>query len=351
MDKSMRDLCRRLPKAELHLHLDGALSAGIAMRLAEQSGWRGFERPLHYHEMHRRLVVGQGTGSQHELLNFFEVPGLLLHTEQALRLVTRQLMLEKAADNVRYFELRWAPSLHTGGGLSCGRVVEIVQDECERVAAGSGQVFRLIACGIRTLPLETNLAMLEDVAPYIGDKLVAADYAGLEAQSPDPLEQAAFFERARELGLEITLHCGELPGSSHRILEVVEKLAPARIAHGAGSVDDPELCALLAGRGVCLDLCPTSNIQAGLYPDYASFPVAPLVAAGVPVSISSDCSVVCDVCLSDEYANLLEAGCLDLPALRRLNMNALAHSFLPEAEKRRLRDEFTAEWDACSRGL
>ena len=345
MEKWIRDLCRRLPKAELHLHIDGALSAGIAMHLAEKSGWRGFARPLSYREMYRRLVVGETTDSQQELLDFFEVPGILLHTEEALRLVTRQLMLEKAADNVRYLELRWAPSLHTREGLGCDRVVEIVQDECERVAAATGQVFRLIVCGIRTLPLETNLAMLEDVAPYIGDKLVAADYAGLEAQSPDALEQEAFFTRARQLGLEITLHCGELPGSAPRILEVVQKLSPVRIAHGLGSIEDPALCALLGERGVMLDICPTSNIQAGLYPGYGSCPLADLIKAGVPVSLNTDCNVLCDITLSDEYINMLGSGQLDLLTLWQLNLSAVSHSFLPEGEKRLLLEEFK-RWDS-----
>lgn len=342
MENWVMDLCRRMPKAELHLHLDGALDAGLALELAAESGWAGFDRPQSYAQLYRRLVVEKNAASQEELLAFFELPGLLLHTPQSLCAVARRLMVEKAADNVRYLEIRWAPAFHRGQGLTNLQVVKLVQNTCDMVAMGTGQTFRLIVCGIRTLPLEENIRMLEEVSPLLGHKLIAADYAGLEAVSPNALEQEAFFTRARELGYAVTLHCGELPGSAPRILEAAEKLAPRRIAHGPRSIDDPKLCALLKERDIMLDLCPTSNIQAGLFPDHASYPLKDLVKAGVPVSVNSDSNTLNNLTLSDEYINLLRAGQVDLPTLWRLNLDALAHSFLPEKEKQRLLAEFKA---------
>jgi len=329
-----------MPKAELHLHLDGAMDTSAAIQLAAKTGWAGLDRPLGYKELYKRAVVQQNARNQHELLEYFELPGLLLHTEEAMRMITRSLMIEKAADNVRYFEIRWAPVFHRARGLSSRQVVEIVQDECERVAAATGQTFRLIVCGIRTLPLEENIRMLEEVAPLLGDKLVAADYAGLEATSPDTMAQESFFIRARELGFAITLHCGELPGSAPRILEAVEKLSPRRIAHGPPSIDDPGLCALLKEKGIMLDLCPTSNIQGGLFPDHESYPLRDLIKAGVPVSVNTDGNALNDLTLSDEYLRLLDAGQLDLATLWRLNLDALSHAFLPEDEKAALLAEF-----------
>lgn len=332
----MQDLCKKMPKAELHLHLDGALNIKSAIDLAEAAGWDGFEQPLSYREMHSRLVVPRNLRSQEELLAYFEVPGILLHTEEALRRVTRELLLEKAADNVVYCEIRWAPMLHGAKGLSTAEVVAIVDDECRKTCALTGQTVRLIAVGMRTMPLETNLAMLEEIAPFAGETIAAVDFAGLESKNPDALSQKAYFARARELGFDITLHCGELPGSAPRLKAVVEEIKPTRIAHGPGSVEDKELCALLRERDVMLDLCPTSNIQAGLYPNHEQYPLRELVAMGVPVSVNTDDNVLSNLTLSDEYVRLLEAGQVDLPTLWRLNLDALRHVFLPDKEKARL---------------
>lgn len=340
MERWKADLCRRMPKAELHLHLDGALTPGIAAYLA------GKGESLSYRDLYQKLVVGENLPSQEALLAYFDLPGKLLHTEEALRLVTRQLLLEKAADGVLYCEIRWAPALHTAQGLSTAQVVEIVADECGLVTAGTGQMVRLIAVGMRTLPIEENLRMLEAVAPFAGGLLAAVDYAGLEAKNPDPTAQTAFFERARELGFGVTIHCGELPDSAPRLRKIVEEIAPKRIAHGPGAVDDPALCALLREKDIMLDLCPTSNIQAGLYPDHASFPLKKLVEAGVPVSVNTDDNVLSDITLSEEYIRLLEAGQVTLPGLWRLNLNALRHAFLPQEERERLLAVFEG-WAAC----
>jgi adenosine deaminase len=336
MERWMVDLCRAMPKVELHLHLDGALRPKTALDLAAARQWRGFEAPLSYRQMHRRLVVPHALASQEELLSYFETPGLLLNTREALRRVTRELVWEKAADHVCYCEIRWAPQLHTAESLSVRQVVETVLEESAAASRKTGVVVRLIAVGMRTHSLKQNLQMLEEIAPFAGKGLAAVDFAGPEAKAPDALEQEAFFLRARELGFEITFHCGELPGSAPRLAEQIMRLGPRRVAHGAGSAEDPALCALLRERDVMLDLCPTSNLQAGLYPDYQSYPLPQLMAAGVPVSISTDDPVLSDLSLSDEYLHLLGAGQVDLATLWQLNLDALVHAFLEEAEKARL---------------
>ena len=120
MEAWVADLCRAMPKVELHLHLDGALQPKTALDLASARQWRDFETPLSYRQMHSRLGVPHPLTSQKELLSYFAIPGLLLGTPEALRRVTHELILEKAADNVCYCEIRWAPQLHTEEGLSTG---------------------------------------------------------------------------------------------------------------------------------------------------------------------------------------------------------------------------------------
>lgn len=336
MERWMADLCRAMPKVELHLHLDGALRPKTALDLSAARQWRDFETPLSYRQMHSKLVVGHPLASQGELLSYFEIPGLLLQTEKALRRITRELVWEKAADHVCYCEIRWAPQLHTAEGLTTRQVVEAVLEESASASRQTGVIVRLIAVGMRTHSLGQNLKMLEEIAPFRGKGLAGVDFAGPEAKAPDALEQEAFFLRARELGFAITLHCGEMPGSAPRLAEQIRQLRPARVAHGPGSAEDPVLCAFLREQDVMLDLCPTSNLQAGLYPDYESYPLRQLVEAGVPVSISTDDSTLSNLTLSDEYINLLQVGQVDLSTLWRLNLNALGHAFLEPEEKARL---------------
>ncbi len=336
-------LCRAMPKAELHLHLDGALEPKTAMELAGAQGWRGFERPLPFSEMYGRLVLPGQVCSQAELLAYFAVPGLLLQTPQALRRVTDDLIAAKAADHVRYCEIRWAPLLHTAGGMRVREILETVI----QAAAGAGERLgvhvELIAVAMRTHTPGQNLALLEELAPLAGKGIAAVDMAGQEAAAPELAAHLPFFEKARSLGFGVTLHCGELAGSAPRLRRQIEELRPHRVAHGPGAADDTELCALLRERDIMLDLCPTSNLQAGLYPDYESYPLRRLVERGVPVSISTDDNVLSDLSLSDEYVNLLRAGQLNLPALWARNLDALRHGFAPAAVRGRLLREF-GEW-------
>ena len=336
-------LCRGMPKAELHMHLDGAVSPETALALDPAA----FAPPT-YQNAHQRLVVQKPLASQRQLLAYYDLPVRLLQSEEALERVTCEMLRNKAADNVRYCEVRWAPALHTGAGLTVGGVVESVLRGKERARRAFGIHATLIAVALRGWPVEENLAMLRAVAPYVApDKIVAVDCAGVEEEAPDPTPQLPFFEAARRLGLHVTLHCGELPGHHGMIRRAVEAIRPDRLAHGAGAAEDEALCALLRERDIMLDLCPTSNIQAGLYPDHARYPLATLLRRGVLVSISTDSPCLSGVALSGEYARTARGCGLTAAQLWRVNRMALCHSFAPAA----LRERLLAEFDGWARPM
>src|SRR4029077_16500276 len=130
------------------------------------------------------------------------------------------------------------------------------------------------------------------------------DLAGPEEAFPDPLVHARAYAAAREAGLRITIHAGEWGGAGQ--VRRALALDPERIAHGPGAIDDPELCAELTARGVPLDLCPTSNWQAGIVPSIAAHPLARLHRLGVPVTLSTDDTTVSDLSLTEEYERALD---------------------------------------------
>lgn len=338
--RPLRRLIESMPKAELHLHLDGSMRVDTAIELARS---RGIDAPHDWAGMSAALIAPMPCADQAELLRAFDLPIALMQDAEALERITAELVENKAADGVRYLEIRWGPLLHVAGGMSLvdgiGAVCRGAQDAAHR----TGTVVRLISTALRSHEPEANVVLAETAARFRDQGLTGWDLAGPEAAYPDPLVHAAAFEAAREGGLRITIHAGEWGGAGQvrRALAV----SPERIAHGPGAVDDPELCAELIARRVTLDLCPTSNYQAGILPSVAAHPLARLDRVGVSVTLNTDDTTVSDIKLSEEYVNAVEALGLTLPELWAIDRHALSVAFADEADLAPLRTTFEA-WGA-----
>ena len=313
----------RLPKAELHLHLDGALRPETAVELAE-----AIAMPLEIDEARRRMVAPAHGVDQAALLRYFDLPIALLQTAAGLERVTSELISDLAADGVRYAEIRWAPRLHLQGGLSVVEVIEAVARGIGRAAAEQGPgipLVGLIVVAMRSHPPGVNVEMARAAAAF-GPPVVGFDLAGLEAEFPAPPHAAAF--RAAEAGgLRLTAHAGEVPGAS-RVREAIE-LGAERIAHGVTAIEDAELMATLRQRELTLDLCPTSNVQAGIVASLAEHPLAALHRAGVSVTISTDDPTVSATTLSAELGASARALTLSRAELAAIALNAFDRAFAP----------------------
>jgi len=326
-----------MPKAELHLHLDGSLRIETAVELARS---RGIDAPLDVEGMRVRLVAPMPCGDQAELLRAFELPIELMQDADALERIAAELVETKAAENVRYIEIRWGPLLHTARGLSLSDGIAAVARGANDAATRTGTDVRLICTAIRSHDPAANLALAETAVRFGHVGLIGWDLAGPEEQFPDPMIHAAAFAAARAGGLRITLHAGEWGGAAQvrRALE----LDPERIAHGPGAIDDPELCAELIARNVTLDLCPTSNWQAGLVPSIAEHPLARLHRLGVSVSLSTDDTTASDITLTDEFERAIDRIGLLPDELWAIDRHALDVAFAGEPTLSRLRSEFDA---------
>src|SRR4249919_1707622 len=271
----LRRLIEAMPKAELHLHLDGSLRVDTALELART---RGVEAPRDWAGISNALIAPMPCASQAELLPAFDLPIALMQDAEALERIAAELVETKAADGVRYLEIRWGPLLHVAGGLGLADGIAAVCRGAQDAAHRTGTVVRLIATALRSHDPDANVTLAETAARFRDQGLTGWDLAGPEAAFPDPLAHAAAFEAARAGGLRITVHAGEWGGAAQvrRALAV----GPERIAHGPGAVDDPELCAELIERRVTLDLCPTSNWQAGIVPSVADHQLARLERVG-----------------------------------------------------------------------
>jgi adenosine deaminase len=334
-----------MPKAELHLHLDGSIRVETAVELAKT---RDVDAPRNAAAMRDVLVAPQRGASQAELLRAFDLPIALLQDAEALARVAAELVESKAADGVRYVEIRWGPLLHIRRGLSLEDGIAAVCAGSTEAAIRTGTAVRLICTALRSHDPADNAGLAGVAARFVDRGLTGFDLAGPEAAFPDPLLHRAAFEAARSEGLRITLHAGEWDGAGQ--VRRALALDPERIAHGSVAVDDPTLCRELASRGVTLDLCPTSNVQAGIVPSIEAHPLARLFRAGVPVTLSTDDATVSDVTLSEEYTRVVERMGLTLRELWAIDRRALDVAFADEATLASLRAAFD-DWAAGSDAL
>ena len=335
-----RRLVEAMPKAELHLHLGGSLRIETALELARA---RRIEAPRTLAGMRGQLVAPERCADQAELLRAFDLPIALMQDGEALERIAAELVEAKAADGVRYVEIRWGPLLHTRGGLALADGIAAVVHGAGAAAARTGTAVRLTCTALRSHDPAANVRLAEAAARFRDDGLTGWDLAGPEAAFPDPELHRGAFEAARAGGLRITLHAGEWGGAPQ--VRRALALEPERIAHGPGAIDDPALMAELIARGVTLDLCPTSNAQAGVVPSVAEHPLARLHRAGVAVTLSTDDTTVSDISLSEEYARSVGLIGLGLPELWAIDRHALDVAFADEATLAPLRASFDA-WAA-----
>lgn len=331
---------RELPKAELHQHLDGSVRPETAVELAAAIGME-----LTLDDARSRMVAPERCASQAALLTYFDLPIALLQTAEALERVTSELIDDLAQDGIRYAEIRWAPRLHLERGLSVVAVIEAVARGVAARAAALGPgmpLVALIVTAMRSHPPAANVELARTAAE-IGHPVVGFDLAGPEASYPAPPHALAFVT-ARDAGLGLTAHAGEVAGPG-RVREVLD-FGVRRVAHGVTAIEDPELLDLLRARDITLDLCPTSNVQAGVVEAIAAHPLAALHRAGVSVTVSTDDRTVTGTTLSREMAGCAQAMDLSRAELAEIAVNGFRRGFAPAALLDPLRAEAIAAWEA-----
>lgn len=326
---------KQLPKVELHLHLDGCIPVQSAYEMLQESHKTDSYCRMSVEELEKRMVVDHPLNSQKELLTYFDIPTLVLQTEHHLERAYYELCKMKKEDHVCYCEVRFAPQLHVRNGLTIDEVMQSVLKGKKRGEEEFGILTNIIVAGLKNRSAVENIEMLETVKAYRNYGVVAVDCAGVE-QDDTILEQQKFLLRARELGFFVTFHCGEILESLPDLIRMTHLIEPDRIAHGSTAVHSPELCEALAAHQIMLDLCPTSNIQAGLYRDYQEVPVKRLQKIGVPVSISTDDTVLSNVTLSEELGRASQYMDLTPEEIIQFNIQAIQHSFADDKTKNQI---------------
>ncbi|MFS4091043.1 adenosine deaminase [Streptomyces sp. AF1A] len=279
------DDLRALPKAHLHLHLEGALRRETARELAERYGL-----PL--------LDTGP-YADQAGFVAAYESARDLVRSLDDLARVAREIVEDAAATGVVWTELYHVPFSYTGRLGAAEGVVEAVLDGLDQGTRATGCGAGLILAHNRARPLADATATAAIARRHAGRGIVGFGLAGNEAAYPAALFREVFAS-LKDSGLLLVPHAGEGAGAES-VRSAWRDLGADRISHGISAVADPALVRLLAEHRICLDVCPTSNVRLGAAPSLAEHPLPRLLAAGVPVSLGSDCPAFFGVDIIDEY--------------------------------------------------
>lgn len=317
---------QKLPKIELHLHLDCSLSYEVARKIDPSISRADYEENF--------IAPPKCTDLADYLtraIKGFE----LMQTREQLQLVTLDLFKQLKADGVVYAEIRFAPLLHTQQGLSAEEVVETVINASKEGIERYGVEARLILCTLRRFNEEQSLRTARLVNEYRGTLVAGMDIAGDEAGYPIDAHLKAF-AYASENGIKCTAHAGEARGAES-VWETIRHFHPLRIGHGVRSIEDGSLLEFIKEKGLHLEVCPTSNIQVNVFDQIENHPVDDLYRQGLSLSINTDARTISDTTLENEYQKLAATFGWTPAHFKHCNLEAIDHAFAPEALKVRIR--------------
>ncbi len=329
---------QRLPKAELHVHLDGSLRAATLAELAEER-----DRPLPVHEeraLGSHMLVSDARNLEDYLARFALTLSVLQDTE-ALERVAYELAEDHAAESVRWLEVRFCPALHTEEGLDGNEVLAAVAAGLKRAEEAFDLQARIIVCGLRTLDPRVSLEMAELAAAWADRGVCAFDLAGAEKGFPARDHRAAF-RRAEEAGLGITVHAGEGYGAPS-LRQAVEDAHAQRLGHGTRLAEDPELMERVRREGITLEICLTSNVQTRVAPSYAEHPMKDYLEAGLRLTLCTDNRLMSGVSLTDEYLHARDEQGLTGEQLAAVAGMGFESAFCGDQERAALLERFDAE--------
>lgn len=334
---------RRMPKVELHCHLDGSLRPETMLDLALENS---ITLPCEDSSGLRDYMCADNVLDLADYLHRFDTTISILQTSSALERVAYELVEDASRDGLRYIEVRNAPHLNTHCGLTVDEVIVATMRGLSRGEAEFGTVARFIACSLRHWDPARSLETAQAAVRHKDSGVVGFDLAGAEADF-SAADHAAAFAYAREHFLQVTCHAGEAAGPES-VETALFDCNVTRIGHGVRSEEDPALLDYIRNTGITLEMCPTSNEQTHAVPSYAQHPLKRYLDSGVRVTINTDSRLISGVTLTDEYVRAINELGLSIPDICRCVMNACEASFLPFAERAaltvRVRAELERDW-------
>ncbi|MDI7267995.1 MAG: adenosine deaminase [Myxococcota bacterium] len=333
------DFLEKLPKTDLHVHLDGSVRLGTILELADRYGVR---LPAQTPEgLAEALHVGKVCDSLVSYLTAFETTLSVMQTEEALYRVAYELAEDAARENVRYMEVRYSPILHARRGLRLTAVVEAVTQALRQAQKDFAIDSGVIICGIRSISPASSLEMAQLAVAYKNHGVVGFDLAGAEYNYPAKAHKDAF-QLILKNNINCTAHAGEAYGPES-VAQAIHYLGAHRIGHGVRLREDGNLLNYVNDHRIPLEICPSSNMQTGAIPSIDQHPIRFLYNFGVRVTVNTDNRLITDTTVSKELYLLHRHLGFTLDEIRQLVIWGFKSAFQPFHVKQRSLRSITEE--------
>ena len=342
-DTKLWKMLKAMPKVELHRHLEGAIQIETLLETAKK-----FNIPLPSDDIDILRPYVQMTredaATSKQFLTKFSVLRQLFISEEVIRHISRSVVMDAAEDNIRYMELRFTPYAEAKlMGFAIPDVVDWVSDSVAQAAAEANIKVNLIVAMNRHESVDIGWEMLQASIDFQDRGVVAIDLCGNEIGHPaDPFVE--IFAEAERAGLGITVHAGEWQGAEN-VQYAIEKMGTTRIGHGVRAVEDSITLQYAVDNNIYFEVCPTSNLQTGVVNKLPQHPLIDLHYVKANITINTDDPAIHNICLTDEYALMMQGLGLPLSLVQQCILNAVRASFLPSNEQAALEEEFRAAMD------
>lgn len=322
----------KLPKIELHCHLDGSLRPETIIDIAKKENID--IKSYDVDEIKKEIIVPLECKSLNEYLKAFEIPNLVMQSKESLRRITFELYEDAAKENIKYMEVRFAPLLHTVKGLTLDEVIaSVIQGmrEAEEKFDIKGNI--ILGC-MRFMSAEKACEVVEAGRRFLENGVVAIDLcasedAGFCKKFVDPIA------KAREYGYRITIHAGET-GVGENVLDAVKLLHAERIGHGIYIKDCKDAYDIVKGNHVTLEMCPTSNVQTKAVDSFENHPIEQFFNDGINVTINTDNRTVSNTTMTNEVNIVLSNFKISYEDYKKIYYTSVNASFASDEIKEEL---------------
>ncbi|MEA2104504.1 MAG: adenosine deaminase [Candidatus Cloacimonadota bacterium] len=342
--KMTKELIMKLPKTDLHVHLDGSVRISTILELAEKDK---VKLPSTKIKELKRKISGENAASLEEYLEGFAITLSVLQTEESLFRSAYELAEDSAKENIRYTEIRYCPLLHTNKGLGLTAVSNAVLDGLKQAERDFNITTGLIFCGMRNMSPEISVRLASLATTYKNKGVLGFDLAGQEMNFPAKEHREAF-DLALKNNLNITIHAGEGYGPES-IHQAIHYCGAHRIGHGTRLIEDGDLLNYVNDHRIPIEICLKSNLDTHTVSSYERHPLSIFYDLGLRVTLNTDNRLISNTDITNEFMLAVEHYNFDYPKIKNLIINGFKSSFLPYREKALMLKEVLTELEQIER--
>jgi adenosine deaminase len=335
------DVLRRLPKTELHCHLDGSVRPATVLELAEAQGVQLPTRNLV--RLTRLMQAGKRTRNLGDYLRIFDLTLAVMQEKDALYRIAYELVEDCAAENIRHLEVRYSPILHRKKRLPYEDIVDPVIAGLRDAGIQHNMSTGVIICGIRSMSPKVSMELAELAVAYKGRGVLAFDLAGQEKDYPAKAHREAF-QLILKRNINSTVHAGEAFGPES-IGQALHQCGAHRIGHGTRLRENDDLMRYVRDHRIPLEMCLSSNVQTRVARTMKEHPFGEYFRQGLRVTINTDNRLMSATTVSEELALAVQAFRLSPYEIKRVIINGFKSAFMPYPQKARMLREVNLEID------